>query len=52
VHVVGFAVDQPAISERLDRIAIAGGGPGARSAADGAELRAQLAAIFDEIFTP
>jgi type IV pilus assembly protein PilY1 len=52
VHVVGFAVDQTEILERLDQIAIAGGGPGARFAHDAAELRAQLEAIFDEILAP
>jgi type IV pilus assembly protein PilY1 len=49
LHVVSLAATDPAVIARLDAIAVAGGQPGARFAADGLDLRNRLDELLGEI---
>lgn len=49
LFVVGFAIADTALREKLDDIAVAAGEPGARTATSGAMLRTAIAAILDDI---
>jgi hypothetical protein len=49
LHVIGFGIDDPNTVELLDEISVEGSTQRARFAADGAELRSELMALFDTI---
>lgn len=49
LFVIGSAIDDSNVREKLDAIAIAGGDTGAHFAANAAQLRTALAAILDDI---